>query len=183
MVALALGEIAPERVQQIITIGAAHRPHALATAWRRIQRQIAGLTNSKEGLALARALAMTTYRSDRELDARFGGHTEDLEAWLEHHGEVFTQRFNNEEFIALSGAIDRHLVRPEAISCPTTVVGFDSDLLAPLWLLDELVSKLASCADQYTIPSIYGHDGFLKEIDAIAPILRRVLSQKVEVAA
>jgi homoserine O-acetyltransferase len=182
MVALALGEIAPERVGHIVAIGAAHRPHPLATAWRWIQRRVATLGDPQEGLALARALAMTTYRSDRELDARFAGRPEALEAWLEHHGAVFTRRFTEDEFIALSSAIDRHDVRPEAITTPTTVVGFDSDLLAPPWLLEELTERLPSAA-YVKLSSLYGHDAFLKEIDALAEVLRGVLQAEIEVAA
>ncbi len=182
MVALALGELAPERVEHIIAIAAAHRPHPLATAWRWIQRRVARLGVSGEGLALARALAMTTYRSDRELDARFSAHPGALESWLEHHGERFTEQFTEEAFSALSGAIDRHRVNPECVTTPTTVIGFDSDQLAPPWLLDELVAKLPA-AKRVEISTIFGHDGFLKEIDAVARVLRDVLPQKVEVAA
>ena len=182
MVALALAELAPERVGQLIAIGAAHRPHPLATAWRWIQRQITALGDPGQGLALARALAMTSYRSDRELDARFADQPEALESWLNHHGQQFTERFTEDEFIALSSAIDRHKVSPEAIETLTTVIGFDSDLLAPPWLLEEMVSKLPT-AQHIELSTLYGHDGFLKETDAIAPILSELLSSKVEVAA
>ena len=182
MVALALGQIAPDRVQHIVAIGAAHRPHALATAWRFIQRQLAQLGTSNQGLALARALAMTTYRSDRELDARFGDKPQELQQWLEHHGESFTRRFSVDEYIALSNAIDQHLVTPEQIPVPTVLVGFDSDLLVPPWLLDELEQRLPNVA-RYELCSIYGHDAFLKETDAIAAILSTVLDQSEEVAA
>ncbi len=182
MVALALGELAPERLGHIVAIGAAHRPHPLATAWRWIQRRVASLGAPGEGLALARALAMTTYRSDRELDARFAGRPEALTAWLSHHGELFARRFSAPEFIALSSAIDRHDVRPEAITTPTTVVGFDSDLLAPPWLLDELVRRLPS-AVHIALSSIYGHDAFLKETEALATVLAGLHLGSLEVAA
>ena len=181
MVALALGALAPDRVGHIVAIGAAHRPHPLATAWRWIQRRLATVA-PEEGLALARALAMTTYRSDRELDARFAGDPEALTGWLEHHGRRFTARFTAEAFVALSGAIDRHHVAPEAVTTPTTVVGFDSDLLAPPWLLDELVTRLPAAA-RVEIVTPYGHDAFLKETEAVGDVLRRALTDRVEVAA
>src|SRR6266436_529024 len=77
MVGLAFAERFPERVSHLITIGAADRSHPLATAWRSVQRRIVGFAAAcgqpQEGLRLARALAMTTYRSPEELAARFGG--------------------------------------------------------------------------------------------------------------
>ncbi len=180
MVALALGELAPHRVGQLVVFGATHRPHPLATAWRWVQRQVADL--GEGGLALARALAMTTYRSDRELDARFADDPEALVDWLEHHGRRFTERFTVESFTALSGAIDRHRVTPEAITAPTTVVGFDTDLLAPPWLVAELVQRLPR-AHRVEITTPYGHDAFLKETAAVGRVLGHTLCARKEVAA
>jgi len=150
MVALALGELAPDRVGQIVVIGAAHRAHPLATAWRFIQRRIVALGD--EGLALARALAMTTYRSDRELDARFAGRPDDLESWLEHHGEQFTRRFTEAEFIALSAAIDRHDVRAEA---PDAILVVDNTFLSPA--LQKPLELGADVAVHSTTKYINGH--------------------------
>ncbi len=75
MVALAFAELFPERVSRLVVVCAAHRTHPMATALRSLQRAAvqlgarAGLDG--EGLALARALAMTTYRSAREFEGRF----------------------------------------------------------------------------------------------------------------
>ena len=181
MVCLALAELAPERVDQLILVGAAHRPHALGTAWRLIQRELAQLDPTR-GLALARALAMTSYRSDRELDQRFGHDPDSLASWLNHHGERFVERFAADEFVALSAAIDHHRVDPRQIRCPVTLVGFDSDLLAPPWLLQELEELLPRCR-RTTLPSLYGHDAFLLEIDALDAVLRAALPVACEVAA
>ena len=75
MVALAFGERHPARVDRLIVISAADCPHPMATAWRSVQRNIArlGLTAgcSTQALELARALAMSTYRSPEEFVARF----------------------------------------------------------------------------------------------------------------
>src|SRR5213082_3818881 len=77
MVGLAFAERYPERVARLIVIGAPDRSHPLATAWRSVQRRIVSLAaacgQAQEGLKIARALAMTTYRSAAELAARFGG--------------------------------------------------------------------------------------------------------------
>ena len=77
MVALAFGERYPERVSRLVVIGAADRTHPMATAWRSVQRQILRFAvecgRPKDGLQLARALAMSTYRSAEEFEARFNG--------------------------------------------------------------------------------------------------------------
>ena len=77
MVALAFGERYPERVGRLILLCATDRPHPLATAWRSVQREIVRITlesgRAADGLKLARALAMSTYRSSEELAARFAG--------------------------------------------------------------------------------------------------------------
>ena len=163
---------------QLVVIGAAHRPHPLATAWRWVQRQIAHL--GPDGLVLARALAMTTYRSDRELDARFADDPEGLVGWLTHHGERFAERFTVETFTALSSAIDGHHVTPEAITAPTTVVSFDTDLLAPL--ADRRTDRTPPAGPSGDcLP--YGHDAFLKEAAAVGQVLVDVLQAREEVAA
>src|SRR5580658_4682740 len=75
MVALAFGERYPERVSQLVVIGAADRTHPMSTAWRSVQRRMLQFAvdcgRPKEGLQLARALAMATYRSAEEFEARF----------------------------------------------------------------------------------------------------------------
>jgi homoserine O-acetyltransferase len=75
MVALAFGERYPQRVERLVVISAADVPHPMATAWRSVQRNIVRLgIAAKEparGLELARALAMSTYRSAEEFAARF----------------------------------------------------------------------------------------------------------------
>src|SRR5690606_34517522 len=75
MVALALAEIAPARVGGLLAISTSHRANALSTGWRGIQRAIVrhglALGDGAGALALARSLAMTTYRTRAELDRRF----------------------------------------------------------------------------------------------------------------
>ena len=75
MVALAFAELFPARVARLAILCAAHRTHPMATALRSIQRSAASLGVASgqpgQGLALARALAMTTYRSPQEFEQRF----------------------------------------------------------------------------------------------------------------
>src|SRR5882672_5624181 len=77
MVALAFGERYPDRVARLIVISAADRAHPMASAWRVVQRRIVKFAiesgQPAQGLELARALAMATYRSAEEFAARFAG--------------------------------------------------------------------------------------------------------------
>ena len=75
MVGLAFAELFPDRAEQLIVVSAAHRAHPQATAWRGIQRRILQFAvaagRPEEGVALARELAMTTYRTAEEFNDRF----------------------------------------------------------------------------------------------------------------
>src|SRR6185295_14931863 len=77
MVALAFGERYPDRVARLIVISAADRAHPMSNAWRVVQRRIVKFAieagQPAQGLELARALAMATYRSPEEFAARFSG--------------------------------------------------------------------------------------------------------------
>ena len=75
MVGLAFAAEFGDRLDSLIAISAAHRSDPLATAWRSIQRQIVALGlrhgDATQALALARGLAMTTYRTRDEFAERF----------------------------------------------------------------------------------------------------------------
>lgn len=187
MVALAFAALFPERTRKIVTFCAAHRSHPMATAWRSIQRSVVRLggavDRADEALALARGLAMTTYRSADEFDARFGtvpvvtdGWPRfPVEAYLEARGADFASKHSPGRFLRLSESIDLHRVDAAQIRCPTTVVSFDTDTLVPPWLVEELARAAGGGCTHVRMASIYGHDAFLKEPDQVADVLRRVV--------
>jgi homoserine O-acetyltransferase len=129
---------------------------------------------------------MTTYRGSEEFAQRFVGSPDyrdgrfhfPVEDYLEHAGRRFVERFDLERFLALSESIDLHDVSPEAISVPTTLIGFPSDRLVPLADLCELQRRLRGAATLEVIDSPYGHDAFLKETRQLAPLLRQVISSR-----
>ena len=192
MVGLALAERFPERVRALLVICAAHRTHPLATALRVIQRRTvrlgaeAGSTDA--GLALGRALAMTTYRSAVEFDARFdwrpsraaGAPRFPVEDYLDARGAAFAARFDPERFRRLSESIDLHAVEPERIAVPTTLVSFDTDALVPPWLADELAERAPGVRRHVTVGSVYGHDAFLKEAAPVSDAIRAALGVEVD---
>jgi homoserine O-acetyltransferase len=75
MVALAFAAAFPARIGRAVVISAAHVSHPMTTALRSIQRRIVQLGldtgTGREALAIARGLAMTTYRTAEEFEERF----------------------------------------------------------------------------------------------------------------
>jgi homoserine O-acetyltransferase/O-succinyltransferase len=187
MVALAFAATHPGRVGRLVVLGAAHRTHPFATALRVIQRDIVrlGLRTgaATDALALARALAVTTYRTADEFAARFAAPVPPAGAaarfpvadYLDHQGRTFAASFAPEGFLCLSESIDLHAVDPAAVRVRTTLVAFEGDTLVP----PAQVRSLAEALDDamlHVIPSRFGHDAFLKETAALAPIVSRALA-------
>ena len=188
MVGLAFAARHADRLRSLVMLAGAHRPHPLSTAQRSIQRGIVRLGMASgctdDALALARQLAMTTYRGSEEFSRRFAAGPElregrfhfPVEDYLEHAGRRFVDRFDAMRFLALSESIDLHDVSPEGVCAPTTLVGFPSDRLVPLADLCELQRRLGGTATLEVVESPYGHDGFLKETVQLAPVLRHALN-------
>lgn len=187
MVALAFAERFPAEVGHIVAISAADRAHPMATAWRSVQRAVVRFAANRgegaEGLKLARALAMATYRSPAEFAARFGGEAErcasgftfPVEGYLFARGDAYAQRYIPEAFVCLSESIDLHKVNPERIKVPSTLIGVLEDQLVPIADLRQLAPRLAAACELVEISSLYGHDAFLKEVEALRPVLARAL--------
>ncbi len=180
MVALAFAERFPALVDRIVVISAAHRTHPMATAWRSVERRIVrhaiAVGEPEEGLKLARALAMATYRTPAEFAERFSGPATldshgrlvfPVENYLFARGEAYKRQYRPEAFIVLSESIDRHQVVPERIVTPATLIAVLEDQLVPIADMRELRDRLAGRADLIELSSWFGHDAFLKETDAL----------------
>jgi homoserine O-acetyltransferase len=188
MVALALAERWPERLERLVVIGAAHESHAMATALRAIQRRIVELGldggRSFDGVALARALAMTTYRTAAEFDTRFGSEPRledgaaefDVERYLLRAGEKFARQMSAERFLALSLSADLHRVVPERIDVRTTIVASEGDTLVPVEQLSAMAQRLPRLDGLVTLRSLTGHDAFLTEPAQVGRILTTALA-------
>jgi homoserine O-acetyltransferase len=184
MVGLAFAARHPERIERLLTIGAAHRTHPLATAWRSLQRQIVelGLETGRatRALEIARGLAMTTYRSAAELEARFETAPDEtgrfpVEDYLAARGRTFAATFEPARFLALSESIDRHRIEPAALRVPATLVYVDSDALVPPWLVAELAREAAGPVRLRELRSQAGHDAFLVERETVSRLLEQEL--------
>lgn len=190
MVGLAFAARHGDRLGKLVALAGAHRPHPYATAQRAVQRGIVKLGLDKgcvdEALSLARQLALTTYRSGEEIGRRFAGGAEyrdgrfqlPVEGWLEHQGRKFVARFDARRYLALSESIDLHDIDPKSVRVPASLIGFASDRLVPLSDLCALQQRLGAPASLEVIETPYGHDGFLKEHERLAPLLREALDPR-----
>ena len=187
MVALAFAERFPELVDRIVVISAADRPHPMATAWRSIQRAtvraMAAFGAGGEGLKLARALAMATYRTPQEFKQRFDGEAQrteqgfrsPVEEYLYARGRAYADNYVPEAFVCLSESIDLHRVDATHIKVPTTLVAVREDQLVPLSDMHDLLARLGGPKKLFEISSLYGHDAFLKESTALRDIFAQAL--------
>jgi homoserine O-acetyltransferase len=184
MVGLAFAAHAPARVRRLCVISAAPRPSALARAWRGVQRRVVEFAiaqgEAEEGLSLARQLAMITYRSGDEFEQRFAGGVgddgrSDLDRYLIARGEAYVDVMAPQRWLTLSEAIDRCDIASEKIAVPTTVAACPTDQIAPFAELERFAWHLPSLAGFHALPSLYGHDAFLKEPVRVNAIVRACL--------
>ena len=153
-----------------------------------------------KGLALARRMALLNYRSPKELNERFGRSWQSqvspltergkyaVESYLDFHGNKFVRRFDANSYITLVSAMNSHDIGRDRgsvedalakISCPTLVLGVDSDRLFPLSgqeLIAEHISGELVGGGLQVISSEYGHDGFLIEAEEVGARLRLLLA-------
>src|SRR3546814_3990257 len=78
-------------------------------------------------------------------------------------------------FLSLSASIDRHRIDPAAITTPALLIGAESDQLVPPSQMEALAAALAGPAALRILPSLYGHDMFLKDAARMADIVRPFL--------
>jgi len=182
MVALALAQAEPQRVAKLVIIGAADGPHPAATAARELQRRVVALGieagRGDEALAIARGMAMLTYRTPQEFAVRFDGGIDEMHpttashpgGYLRARGQAFLSVMSPQRFLSLSASIDRHRVRPERITAPTLLIGADSDQIAFPEQMRALEQKLSGPSELHLIDSLFGHDMFLKEAARVGRI-------------
>jgi homoserine O-acetyltransferase len=201
MVTLEWGRRSPVPVDRLVVFAAPAATSAQAIAWNTVQRmaieadpawrggRYAAGQGPAAGLAAARALAMITYRTAVEFEARFGRRSSrtpgrfDVDHYLRRQGDKLVARFDAASYVALMRAMDLHDVGDLRSAAQATAarvgtvigVGVDSDLLyAPEEVRAWTEAYRAAGADaRYReITSAAGHDAFLIEWDQVEAILR-----------
>ncbi|MGF1545665.1 MAG: homoserine O-succinyltransferase [Parvularculaceae bacterium] len=183
MVGLAFAAREPARVGKLVAVSAGDRPRPMATALRRVQRRVLdlGLAVGEEttAVAIARELAMTTYRTADEFAARFDG-PDAVESYLASRGAAYAAQNGAARYRTLSNAIDRHRVDAARIVAPSLLVGVAEDRLVPLADVAATRARLGGRARLEIISSVYGHDAFLKETAAIGAPIRAFLEETTQ---
>lgn len=186
MVALEWACSDPEltRATAVFAAPAAHT--ASAIGWNHIQRT-AIATGGEDGLALARMVAMMTYRTGAEFGQRFGreraGDGYQVESYLRHQGEKLVHRFDVRSYLTLIDAMDAHdlgrgrggvAAALAAVRGRLIGIGIPGDLL----YADTDVRWWAELAgaEYQSIQSVHGHDAFLIELEQVGAILGAALA-------
>jgi homoserine O-acetyltransferase/O-succinyltransferase len=200
----------PDRVRRCIVLACSAYASAEQIAW--CQPQLLAIRQDPDfdggdyydrlrgpdlGLGLARRIAHVTYRSEPELDTRFGrrvqageqplggGGRYAVESYLDHQADKLAARFDANSYLVLTESMNSHDVGRdrggvqaalERVSADLVVVAVDSDRLYPPRLSYEISLASASSGLTQVIASDHGHDGFLTEIDQVGQIVRETLS-------
>jgi homoserine O-acetyltransferase/O-succinyltransferase len=187
MVGLAFAARHGQRLQRLVALSGADRAHPYASAFRALQRQVVTLgelqCDGARGLALARQLAMLSYRTPEEFGERF---TEPVvldgarargpaEDYLTACGARYAARWSPTAFLRLSESIDLHCVDPAEIRVPTTLLAVEQDWLVPPADIERVASGLGAPSRLHRLDSRYGHDAFLKETAVVNALLRDAL--------
>lgn len=204
----------PERIERCAAVGAAPLT-ALGLAFNHLQRRAirqdprwrGGAYRADappvEGLALARAIAMCTYKSAVLFDERYGRRPDragedpyrsfderfDVAGYLDYQGASFTHRFDANSYLVLSKAMDTfdlaHGYASEAtaferIRSKVLLVGISSDWLFPSESIRALAVRMQSAGVDCSyaeLVSNHGHDGFLADASRFAPLLKACLDE------
>jgi homoserine O-acetyltransferase len=201
----------PDRVEACVPIGATPLS-AMGLALNHLQRQAIGndpdfcagryASQPARGLALARAIAMISYKSAelftqrngrkpdrsgedpyRSLSGRF-----DVAGYLDHQGNKFVSRYDANAYLVISRAMD--LFDParqygseqtalRRIRARVLLISISSDWLFPAADVQALYQRMRAAGvncELGELTSDHGHDGFLADPAGLTALLRPVLA-------
>ncbi|MFF4715911.1 homoserine O-acetyltransferase [Streptomyces eurythermus] len=198
----------PERTGRLLLLATTAAASAEQVAWADIQVRAIRMDphwqggdyhdtgrGPHAGLGLARRLAHVTYRSEPELQVRFGrlpqgaedpwrGGRYQVQSYLDHHAAKLVRRFDAASYVVLAEAMNAHDVGRgrggvraalRRVTAPTLVAGVDSDRLYPPAQQAELAALIPGADRLRVVESPYGHDGFLIETGQVAALVRELL--------
>jgi homoserine O-acetyltransferase len=155
-----------------------------------------------DGLAIARMIGHITYLSDESMHAKFGrrllrdnqlgydfSRDFQVESYLDHQGTKFVERFDANTYLYITKAMDYFDVAQTwgegdlvtalgRLQARTLVLSFSSDWLFPPYQSREIVDALIRARKDVTyvdIPTPYGHDAFLLEVETEGRIVSAFL--------
>jgi homoserine O-acetyltransferase len=144
-----------------------------------------------DGMGIARRIAHLTYRTESEMDVRFGRQLQGdetgryaVESYLDHQASKLARRFDANTYIALTDAMNSHDIGRDrggvaealqSITVPVVVVSIDTDRLFPPRLQVEISDLVPTADAPIVISSDFGHDGFLVEAESMGDAIRHAL--------
>jgi len=190
MIALELGVEAGAPTHALVLAAPAVQT-AWSAGWNMIQLQALEAAGTPHGFALARAVGMMTYRTEREFETRFGMDAEGrngrtMSGYLEHHGRKLIARFDPLDYERRVRAMDSHDVgrgragwrealRPHADRI--SAVGIVGDALYSAEIIEEWTGAVGAAFT--AVRSIHGHDGFLLEREQMRHVIGMAFARAI----
>lgn len=188
-IGLSLASLFPDRVEKLVTISAAARPDPMTTALRGVQRRIIRLAldqgRPEEGVALARELAMTTYRTAAEFRTRFEarprgdrpGDPFDVCDYLVARGKAYARAVTAQRYLTLSDSLDRADADLSAIRADCLFIAATGDRLVPAEDTEAAAAGVSGGSAFHCFESVVGHDAFLCDPAGYAAELKAFLEE------
>lgn len=154
-----------------------------------------GPEGGKEGLKVARSIALLSYRSyegyqmtQSEQNDQLPQNDYKAATYQRYQGEKLAKRFSAYSYVLLSKAMDSHNVGRDrggiqkalqGVKAKTLIVGISSDILFPVGE-QQFLAALIPDARYVEIHSDFGHDGFLIETNQLEEVIHQFLNERVE---
>ena len=179
----------PDFFKNVCVLASNARHSAWGIAFNATQRMALESTSGPEGLEVARAIALLSYRTQhtyRKTQTDFDERIDNFraESYQRYQGGKLSARFSPLSYWYLSKAMDSHNVGRgrgsvrkalKLITANTLIIALKGDLLFPI--AEQLfLAKNIPGARLEVVDSNYGHDGFLIETPAIGKLLNDFLS-------
>jgi homoserine O-acetyltransferase len=166
-------------------------------AWR--QGEYYKYGQPDKGLAVARMIGHITFMSDQSMEEKFSRRLRngqynfdfkaefEVEGYLRNRGDNFVRRFDANSYLYITKAMDyfdlsggRLIPNGKVLPTRFLVISFKSDWLYPSYQSQEIVRELKmkqADATYCELPSTYGHDAFLLEVEEQTTLIRHFLDK------
>jgi len=212
MTVLAYCALFPGEVDALVSISGAASANPFAIALRSLQREIIRSDPAwrggnyepgrgpRLGMRLARKLGTITYRSADEWEQRFGRRRVpetagiagdfrpqfEVEGYLEHQAQRFSDQFDANAYLFLSRAMDQFDLAEHGDGSLSAafgrfgvrralVLGVETDMLFPITQQREIAEQLQAAGraavEFHAFPSLQGHDAFLVDMAHFEPAI------------
>jgi homoserine O-acetyltransferase len=166
-------------------------------AWR--QGEYYAYGQPEKGLAVARMIGHITFMSDQSMEEKFSRRLRngqynfdfkaefEVEGYLRNRGDNFVRRFDANSYLYITKAMDyfdlsggRLIPNGKVLPTRFLVISFKSDWLYPSYQSQEIARELKmkqADATYCELPSTYGHDAFLLEVEGQTTLIRHFLDK------